>query len=81
MSGKKIVQAATSIAGVAIGIALYQRVPGAAARLNNQTSSSGWISSRSQPSEPEPSFTSAMDRLPLFGANANDFDYHVALHT
>lgn len=41
MLGKKIVQAATSIAGVAIGIAVYQQISGAAARPTNQTSSSG----------------------------------------
>ncbi|CAD0084612.1 unnamed protein product [Aureobasidium vineae] len=75
MSGKKVVQAAASVAGVAIGIALYNQIPGATA-LPADTVPPCY--SREAPGIPRAFIYLSNDLTTVFGAPATDFDYHVS---
>lgn len=75
MSGKKVVQAAVSVAGVAIGIALYNQIPGAAALPVDSVSPSLFEEAPGTPG----AFIYLSNVSPtIFGADATDFDYHVS---
>ncbi|KAK6008306.1 hypothetical protein QM012_000209 [Aureobasidium pullulans] len=75
MSGKKVVQAAASVAGVAIGIALYNQLPGARALPTAGVGPSLFQESSEVPG----AFIYLSSVSPtIFGAPATDFDYHVS---
>ncbi|KAI5210960.1 hypothetical protein E4T42_03923 [Aureobasidium subglaciale] len=75
MSGKKVAQAAASVAGVAIGIALYNQIPVAAALPVEGASPSLYETSSDTPG----AFIYLSNVSPtIFGAPATDFDYHVS---
>lgn len=75
MSSKKVAQAAVSIAGVAIGIALYNQIPGAAALPVDVVSPLLFEEAAGTPG----AFIYLSNVSPtIFGAPATDFDYHVS---
>ncbi|KAH0284145.1 hypothetical protein M436DRAFT_40084 [Aureobasidium namibiae CBS 147.97] len=75
MSGKKVVQAAVSVAGVAIGIALYNKVPGATALPVDTVSPSLF---EEVPGTPGAFIYLSNVSPTIFGEPATDFDYHVS---
>ncbi|KAF7913289.1 hypothetical protein BELL_1710g00010 [Botrytis elliptica] len=72
MSRKQIIKSAVSVAGVAVGIALYQRVVVGASAFPTASLV------LSEPAEFGTYFYPSRVAATIFGAHATDFDYHLA---